>query len=491
MGCEDLRDSSTVREPKKARLSVRLALCAWFAWSGLAVPPAAARSVDAIEDGDQALVAAAEQSAISGRPIQLREVLRVRRPLRLAADIVFGEGGGIETVEGGAVVLAGRVSAPAQAQIFRGQRNVELSAANWVSVAWWGAGSDRDAAPAFRRALGSNRTIYVPPGEYVLGSVVPAPCCAFNGPMILGTNLENVHVEAHGATLSVAETQGYSTILHFDRSRKISLAGGTFVGSRVGMKPDAENVALTFSSVVNLDVREVDIRGNFGGNGAGVAGDWIVNAHFEDIRMERVGMCFDIAFVQDVTVNRLTATGADHEGKSGPGQSGMKCISNIYDTPNLQSNGTGVAFGTTERLTVANSTIRNFRFGTWITTGNDFLFVGNRFEVATSAATDISAAHYIIAANTPAVQGYRVEGDQIAARGPNSYGVFISTAKNNGSETNVIRGVSIRETSVEAPGGVAIDADSRDSLGPVTYRQNRYSGPKAAVGPTIRPLVSE
>jgi hypothetical protein len=462
---------------------------AWCAWIALAAPSAFAKGVDDV-DGAQILLSAAEQSAASGRPIEVGRVLKVGRSLRLAANIVFAEDGAIEAFKEAEVTLEGKVSAPSAAHIFRGEGSVKVTGAEWVSVAWWGAGTNQDAAPAFRQALGSNRTVHVPPGRYVLGSVVPAPCCAFNGPMIFGSSLQSVHFEAYGATLSVAEAQAYSTILHFDRSRKVSLAGGAYIGSRHGMKPDAENVALTFSSVVDLDVRDIEIAGNFGGNGAGVAGDWIVNAHFEDVRMERVGICFDIAFVQDMTINRLTAAGADHAGENGRGQAGMKCISNIYDTPNLHNNHSGVAFGNTERLTVSNSTIRNFTFGTSVTTGTDFLFSRNRFEGPSGVMSGFNAAHFVIAANTPAVQGYTVEGDLITMPEPNSHGVFISTAKNGGSTTNVIRGVSVTGTSFDTGRGYAIEADSQHSLGPVRFNRNQEEGAGVAVGPTIRPLIT-
>lgn len=238
----------------------------------------------------------------------------------------------------------------------------------------------RDSAPAFRSAVGSSRHIVVPPGTYRFSSTVAAPCCAFDPPAVLVQGKSNFEIDGYGATIVIDPVIALSTAFHFDKDTGFVVRGLTIAGTRSGLTAGQENTAFGLSSDVDFTIADIRAPSGFGGNGAVIAGDWLVNGTFSGIRMDGVGHCFDIAYLRGVRVSDITATGADTNGASGSGQVGQTCFSVIEDPPNVSQNNTGVSFTATSNVTVTGVDASNFQTGAYITTGTGYTLVGNRWH---------------------------------------------------------------------------------------------------------------
>lgn len=143
--------------------------------------------------------------------------------------------------------------------------------APWVSIGWWGGWAAEqahtDAMPAFRLAGGSNRTIYVPPGNYSCQSLTASP---YPAPFGIGFNvcvdwngLNNIKIVADGATITPtsANTDGdevaFRYVTNFDfGGLHFGAYSATFTGSISGttltypLGTDISNgVAITGSGV--------------------------------------------------------------------------------------------------------------------------------------------------------------------------------------------------------------------------------------------------
>src|SRR5205085_7749886 len=124
----------------------------------------------------------------------------------------------------------------------------------------------------------------------------------------------------------------------------------------------------------------VQVVGNWGGNGAIAYGDWLVDGIIENINAEAVGNCFDFAFLKRVTISNVRAVGADNDGKQKIQHAGQKCISNVFDVRNANQNATGVPYSDTDDVTVHNVDASNFNTGWVLASGKNFNFSGNRWH---------------------------------------------------------------------------------------------------------------
>lgn len=222
-------------------------------------------------------------------------------------------------------------------------RSTAARAADMINVLDYGADptGTNDSAPAFRAVMGSNRKVFVPPGTYLFKTTQSPPCCAFDNPAVLVQSYTNFEISGYGATIVVDPTIALSSALHFDSDSNFSVGGLTIQGTRSGLSSGQENVGLTVSSSVNFSVNDIHMTGNFGGGGAGLAGDWMVDGTFNNIRMDSVGQCFDFAYLLHVNIVQVVAYGAD---STQSGAEGIKCMSFIQDPLNAATNNTGVTF---------------------------------------------------------------------------------------------------------------------------------------------------
>lgn len=247
-----------------------------------------------------------------------------------------------------------------------------------VSVSVLNYGADptgiADSAPAFRAAAASNRVLLVPPGTYSFATSVASPGSSFDNSCVLYSGLTNFSISAYGATFVAANSVALSSLFMFYNSSNVQFFGGIFIGSRSGLTSGQENVALTLLSVNNFHIVDCYVSSGFNSNGAGIAGDWLVNGVFENIRMNNVGIAADVAFLQNVTFLNVVATGAGASGGVG-----AKGLSLIYDGPNVSNNLTGVSFTVSNNISYVNCVMSNFQTGAAISTGAGISFQGCKF----------------------------------------------------------------------------------------------------------------
>ncbi len=246
-----------------------------------------------------------------------------------------------------------------------------------------GIGCAHDDGPAIRTIFSGNiagRTILFPPNRrYCFKTNVAPGYPAFNRTGTLVSRKAKFKVVASGATFIVDDAIPLTTTFTFDRTTNWSWQGGSFVGNRKGLAPTSENVAIALANVQRFRISDAAFTG-YGGLGAAIAGDWIVAGEFTRLKMKGVGICFDVAFLKNVTVRNVVALGADGKGQSGPGQMGEKCFSTIQDGQLASYNRTGLAIRQTENVTVENLEASNFRTGVAIASGQKYRFINNNIH---------------------------------------------------------------------------------------------------------------
>jgi len=235
-----------------------------------------------------------------------------------------------------------------------------------------------DSAPAFRAAITSNHRVVVPAGHYRFKSTVRPPCCAMDRAAVLVTGQVNFTVTGQGPVTIFADPSiALSSLFHFDQDRHFSLTDLTLRGDRTGLGPNEENVGITFTSDTNISVQGLTVQGGFGGEGAGIAGDWLVRARFSRLTFDGVGQCLDVAFLSVVSIDHLIGRGADAAGGRG---GGAKCVSVVNDKPNAATNHTGIAFDATNGVQVRDSDVSGFAVGAYLASGTNFSFSGNAWH---------------------------------------------------------------------------------------------------------------
>ena len=232
-----------------------------------------------------------------------------------------------------------------------------------------------DSAPAFRAAIASNRKVVVPAGTYRFKSTVSPPCCAMDPTAVLVTGQSNFAVTGQGAVTIFADPSiPHTSLFHFDQDKRFSVAGLTLRGDRTGLRPTQENVGIALTSDTDFSIQGLTVDGGFGGEGTGIAGDWLVRAKFRNLTFNGVGQCFDVAFLKSVSIDNLVGRGADAAGGQG---GGAKCVSVVNDLPNAATNHSGVAFSATNGVRVRGADVSGFAVGAYLASGTNFNFSGN------------------------------------------------------------------------------------------------------------------
>lgn len=345
-----------------------------------------------------ALTAASAAAVTAGVPVLIDRCYRMSTNEALAANLIFANGGYLSVDSGVTATLTGQITAPSTAQIFAGAGGVGtvVSAASFVSVAWWGAMTATDPGPAFRAALGSNRTYLVPPGTYTFGSFVngfigaASPGGGLVSSLVFINGLTNFNVFAYGATITQLSTipvvnGGCNCGFFFNNNQNYTWSGGTIVGIKNGSNT---NDAFVNHNAVNFVFRDVHLTGNFGspfssGGGTGVTGDFEVNGKYENFVMDAVGLGFDLAFLSHVTLDNVRCNGAGVDGGSGAGDYGRACVSVIYDTTSLGFNTTGINLPTSDNVIIENSRAQNFNYalllgdGVYFNVHDNYIIGGN------------------------------------------------------------------------------------------------------------------
>lgn len=317
-----------------------------------------------------------------------------------------------------------------------------------------GVGCANDDSPAIRAIFSksiSGRTIFFPPGrKYCFKSNVAPGYPAFNRTSVLVSGKSGFNIIAKNATFITHNSIPLTTTFTFDRATDWSWKGGTFVGNRTGLSADAENVAIGLANVQRFHISDAIFTG-YGGNGAAINGDWIVSGNFSRLKMRGVGICFDLAFLKDVAIKDVVATGADTFGRSGKGQTGEKCFSTIQDGPLISYNRTGINIPHSDGVTVESLDASNFRTAVAVASGRRFRFINNNIHDNPGGLT-AGLGYYF----------YYINGGRFSSAGAPVSDVKIVGGKirNNGSPTTGL-GMLIDTSTIkngDVMDGFAVDA---------------------------------
>jgi hypothetical protein len=421
----------------------------------------------------------------AGIPLVFRQKYRAASSANLTCNTIFSTGAVLLPDNNVTITVVGSISAPQELQIFGGGGSVSASTAPSVSVAWWGASPTAlDSAPAFQAAGGSSRVIFVPPASscYVFNSTPYQPYSTLNATSVWWKGFSNFKLDGYGACIKAGPnvTALYNMIL-FDQDSNFVTQGLQFFGTQNApwVTPTTENSAISIMSVVYATFRDLNFPGNWGGLGAPFVGDYIVNSLFGNMNMPTVGLCFDVAFLLNVTMEKITAVGSD--GSTGRG---AKCLSIIYDTRNPpQVNKTGYTIADTNGFRFVNSDISNFQNPAIISSGVNYYFSGNRWhDNPTTTEGSASILFYYFNGDTYSsvghpIQSVIVNGDNFlnngTARDVMALGIGASQIKNS----DIMRGFTITNSIFSNNNDTAIGADTVSHIENIDIRSsNQFFG---------------
>ena len=249
------------------------------------------------------------------------------------------------------------------------------------SVKWFGATGNNtgDDAPSIRNTIAAAQDgtgIFFPSGTYLLNSTQTSPISDLDPPNILVEGKSNFAITGEpGAILTSSDTANYSEHFLFNNCTNFLVSGLTHYGNQTGFVVSQENGAYGINSCVNFTFRDLHMTGPWGGNGAMFVGDWLFNGLFENILGDKIGIGFDLAFMQNCTFRSCFATGNEGVGTTGTGN---KFFSNIYDIPSLGNNLTGLSLnnGDTNNILIEGCGATNFNTGIFLSSGKDIQIIG-------------------------------------------------------------------------------------------------------------------
>lgn len=188
------------------------------------------------------------------------------------------------------------------------------------------------AAVAALKAAGGG-ILYFPPGTYYLNTLQTSPWPTFFlNCGVLFNAMSDFKVVGPGATLTMGNAANASEILFFNNCFDFEVVGLTLKGNRTGLASTTENVAIAVVSCYNFHIHQIHLTSNWGGEGAGIAGNYLANGVFENIVMDAVGIGFDVAQMVNCAIRKVRMTGADNTGATTSAHAGDRGISVIWDT---------------------------------------------------------------------------------------------------------------------------------------------------------------
>jgi hypothetical protein len=237
-----------------------------------------------------------------------------------------------------------------------------------------------------------------PLGNY--GGVGPYPATTIPG-IYFGAAahgvINNPTIIGYGATLQMSGTnctalpRGYGNDCRrtetalFDNLRNPVVEGLTVQGANLGSTAySIEIAAIAAFNIVGGRFTDLNFY-NYGGVGAALAGDWLVDTKFENIYAPQVGaFAADVAFLNHVTFANWTAQPADMSGAFANQGTGFSII---YDPPNAAQNLTGVSYSSTVNVEYDHNDLSGFSTCNYISEGSDFRSKGNYYHGCTGTAS--------------------------------------------------------------------------------------------------------
>jgi hypothetical protein len=360
-----------------------------------------------------------------------------------------------------------------------------------------GVADDTAAIQAAVNSIGSNgATLFFPAGQYYLNTLQYSAYAGkpFGPNILLVQNKSNFKIVGYGASFivgnnavqgppSLGQPNAAASVFAIDKCTNFYVYGLRIVGNRTGLSFNQENGAFVLTSCVNFNISDITISGNFGGIGAGLIGDWMVDGSFNNIRMEKVGIMADVAYLQNVVFNNVIGYGADTNGNSGSGQVGQKGFSLVNDPLNESINFTGVSYTFSNNVSYLNCTAVNFNVGAIITSGQYISFDSCNFTVNTGSGS--TQAKGISVGYDPSgnftsvgfpVQNLLVNSCNIFNNGTNvsGYGIFIDAV--TVTAPDVLKNFLIGNTFVNNNATTGIEISSTTNIQNVTVINNSFSG---------------
>lgn len=400
-----------------------------------------------------------------------------------APDGSVGIGALLNALPAGRKAVEQEDASDLRVRIGTGFRSLAERMSETVHVLDYGVKCDgvTDDAPALRTLFqdATGKRIVFPSGQTCRSASFVSPGYPGNQAAIFITGQSDFHVDARGVTFSSGVSPQPTSAVHMDRSSRWSWIGGRFVGNRAGLVPAHENAAFAITSNVDWRAADFSLTG-YGGTGAGFVGGWNVNGRIEGVRMDGVGLGFDLAWAKNLVIDRVTAVGADHAGLTSAGHVGAKFFSNVEDrTISGGFNYTGVNFDDTDGVTITNSDVSNFTTGVYLASGKNYRIAGNHFHDNPGFATAKGVGIYVdyVTNVTYTSEGYPVSNVTVTG----------NTFRNNGSAVPGFA-VLLSGSSVKSPdviSGITIDANVFDNnASTAIFTDTPASFSNVFVGPT-------
>jgi hypothetical protein len=466
-----------------------------------------------VTDDTSAVLKCASAAFRSGRPIGFDRKYRLAvdtttgaTQITISSNAIFYSGSTIQPDQGLAVQLNALVTGPWTEKIFTGKGTVQTPNANWVSVAWWGAMvAEADAAVAFRQAIGSNRTIFVPRGTYVFRSTEATNIQQLVGACVMVRGAKNFKIYGYGATIQNTKQAATGGCLFFEflGCSDFQVMGLQLNNTQKGNQNALANYdGFALFSVNRCRFTDLYFSGNWSAFNAAFEGDWIANGTFEKMKMDNLGIGFDFAYVNHCTFNNIVGYGTG----SGPNCLGNCGISFIHDTTwyGTRTNYLGLPYLDTNDVTITNCSFTNLSTGYELLCGNDYHFSGNHWNSnpGTALLGGITPAGqpgyggwiaWLILPGACNSSGYpprdiHISGDTYNQNGTAvatdpalgyGAGIFISAATVD--NTDVIGQISIDNTKFYNNDNCGINSDTSKHIQNISLSDPTFSGPQQTV----------
>ncbi|SAK19276.1 parallel beta-helix repeat-containing protein [Burkholderia multivorans] len=244
-----------------------------------------------------------------------------------------------------------------------------------VSVKQFGAKGDgvNDDAPPIQACITACTDTWIPDGTYLFNSTNVAPIPVTNPINVLIQSKNNFSIKCSaGAKFTCSNTANYSCMFGFWKCQNFVFDGPTLLGNRTGLSSDQESVGINLMSVVQFEIKNVYLKGNWGDSGTAFGGDWWVNGLIQNVQMDQIGQGFDVAFMQNVIFDNVNIFGYSIV----TGGAGNIGFNTSYDVPLANYNFTGISFlgGNTNHLYFRNFRVQNMNAGALIATGSYLFF---------------------------------------------------------------------------------------------------------------------
>ena len=427
---------------------------------------------------DRAALAAADAAGATVIP---PGTYRIASSVTLGNDVTFMPGAVLLPDAGVTVTLAGQIDAARKQYIFKGAGTVVAAGAHEVWTSWWGAFANRttDAAPAFRAAMGSARTVRSIPATYRFCSWVMAGPYAQDAAHTTGQyfpagvwpmGYDDLTVDNTGATFNTCDYPNPLAIFFFDRNKRAHLTGGTYNGNHNLIADIASSVAVVTHNQDNSLFENFTVGGNFGGGGSGMASNWTYNTTYRNIRMTGVGQAVDFAQAKGLTIDGMVAVGGDATQSGGPGSKG---VSFIYDPVGTYDSRLPYNFDDNDGVTIVNSEFSNFTACLYVFSGKNYRISNNRFHNCTGNSGGAQGVGALIgwssaSAGRP-VQNFIMDNNIIDDNGAvnGNAGVVVG----NGAITNsdVMSGIKITNNIIKNNRDTGIRATGTSNLANIDF----------------------